>query len=96
MKTLPGSYVPAPGGGKTNEPQPKSRTASFSAVMRAADDGGAVFPEMDVEEPEGPSVEVYTEHTIETVLDFDIMSLLHPWYVCPSVVLGNWTNYCSH
>ena len=89
MKTLPGSYVPTPGGGKANEPEPGSETASFSALMRAAghgDDSDAVFPEMDVEEPEGPSVEVYTEHTIEMVLDLDVMSLLHPWFVRPDAV----------
>ena len=48
--------------------------------MRAGEGGeGVVFPEMDVEEPEGPSVRVYTKHTIQAVLALDVMALLHPW-----------------
>ena len=89
MHTLPGSYIPSPGGGKAQESEPQPPTSSASAVVRGGgkdDDGGGesvvAFPEMDVEEPEGPSAEVFTEHTIETVLDLDIMALLHPWYVC--------------
>ena len=96
MHTLPGSYIPSPGGGKAKESEPQ--TTSVSAMMQATSDrndaegdGEAIFPEMDVEEPEGPSVEVFTEHTIETVLALDIMSLLHPWYAFQNVVFDSTT-----